>query len=130
MGHPLLVVTPLAVSGDADAALDLVFDLGSSGGDQEVADFAIKVFHGINTTPFVAALVLVPQRVALPTNSNREWALGQLYQSSDHRADAPIYWLKHYNEHRPHSALGSHPPITRVHNLFEAGHLAVGPRCL
>ena len=47
----------------------------------------------------------------------REWALGQIYQSSEHRADALTYWLRHYNEHRPHSSLGGHPPISRVHNV-------------
>ena len=47
----------------------------------------------------------------------REWALGQTYRSSDHRADALTYWLRHYNEHRPHTAIDGHPPISRVHNL-------------
>jgi transposase InsO family protein len=47
----------------------------------------------------------------------REWALGQTYQSSEHRADALTYWLRHYNEHRPHSSLGGHPPTSRVHNV-------------
>jgi transposase InsO family protein len=47
----------------------------------------------------------------------REWALGQIYRSSDHRADALTYWLRHYNEHRPHSALGGHPPLSRAPNL-------------
>lgn len=47
----------------------------------------------------------------------REWALGQTYRSSQHRADALTYWLRHYNEQRPHSSLGGHPPIHRVHNL-------------
>jgi transposase InsO family protein len=47
----------------------------------------------------------------------REWALGQTYRSSDHRADALTYWLRHYNEHRPHSSLGGHPPTSRVHNV-------------
>jgi transposase InsO family protein len=47
----------------------------------------------------------------------REWALGHAYRSSDHRAHALTYWLRHYNEHRPHSALNGRPPITRVHNL-------------
>jgi transposase InsO family protein len=41
----------------------------------------------------------------------REWALGQTYRSSAHRAHALTYWLRHYNEQRPHSALnGRHPP--------------------
>jgi transposase InsO family protein len=47
----------------------------------------------------------------------REWALGHTYRSSDHRADALTYWLRHYNEHRPHSALGGHPPLSRAPNL-------------
>jgi transposase InsO family protein len=47
----------------------------------------------------------------------REWALGQVYRSSDHRAQALSHWLEHYNHHRPHSSLGGLPPISRVHNL-------------
>jgi transposase InsO family protein len=47
----------------------------------------------------------------------REWGLGQIYRSSDHRAQALSHWLRHYNEHRPHSSLGGRPPISRVHNL-------------
>ena len=47
----------------------------------------------------------------------REWALGQIYRSSDHRTQALSHWLNHYNERRPHSSLGGHPPISRVHNL-------------
>jgi transposase InsO family protein len=47
----------------------------------------------------------------------REWALGQVYRSSDHRAQALSHWLSHYNERRPHSSLGGRPPISRVHNV-------------
>ena len=47
----------------------------------------------------------------------REWALGQTYRSSDHRAQALTHWLNHYNTTRPHSALGGRPPISRVHNV-------------
>jgi transposase InsO family protein len=47
----------------------------------------------------------------------REWALGHVYRSSQHRADALTYWLRHYNEQRPHSALDGHPPISRAPNL-------------
>ena len=47
----------------------------------------------------------------------REWALGQTYRSSDHRAQALSHWLRHYNEHRPHSSLAGRPPISRVHNV-------------
>jgi transposase InsO family protein len=47
----------------------------------------------------------------------REWALGQTYSSSDHRAKALSHWLHYYNQRRPHSSLGGRPPISRVHNL-------------
>jgi transposase InsO family protein len=47
----------------------------------------------------------------------REWALGQIYRSSDHRAEALSHWLRHYNERRPHSSLRDRPPISRVHNV-------------
>jgi transposase InsO family protein len=47
----------------------------------------------------------------------REWALGQIYRSSEHRAAALSHWLSYYNERRPHSSLGGRAPISRVHNL-------------
>jgi transposase InsO family protein len=47
----------------------------------------------------------------------REWGYALSYLSSTHRADALPHWLNHYNEHRPHSALGNQPPISRVRNL-------------
>jgi transposase InsO family protein len=47
----------------------------------------------------------------------REWGLGRVYRSSDHRAAALSHWLDYYNRHRPHSSLGGRPPISRVHNL-------------
>jgi transposase InsO family protein len=47
----------------------------------------------------------------------REWALGQIYRSSEHRAAALSHWLNHYNTRRPHSALDGRSPISRVHNL-------------
>jgi len=47
----------------------------------------------------------------------REWAYGMAYASHRHRNRALPYWLRHYNEHRPHSSLGGLPPISRVHNL-------------
>jgi transposase InsO family protein len=47
----------------------------------------------------------------------REWALGQSYRSSDHRAQALSHWLRYYNERRPHSSLGGRSPISRVHNV-------------
>jgi transposase InsO family protein len=47
----------------------------------------------------------------------REWGLGRVYRSSDHRARALSHWLNYYNTRRPHSSLGGRPPISRVHNL-------------
>jgi transposase InsO family protein len=47
----------------------------------------------------------------------REWALGQVYRSSDHRAQALSHWVSYYNERRPHSSLGGRSPISRVHNV-------------
>jgi transposase InsO family protein len=47
----------------------------------------------------------------------REWSLGQIYRSSEHRARALPHWLRFYNERRPHSSLGGRPPISRVHNV-------------
>jgi transposase InsO family protein len=46
----------------------------------------------------------------------REWALGQRYRSSHHRAQALPHWLNHYNTTRRHSAIGNRPPIDRVRN--------------
>jgi transposase InsO family protein len=44
----------------------------------------------------------------------REWAYAAAYQSSEQRAQALKTWLHHYNWHRPHSALNSKPPISRL----------------
>ena len=47
----------------------------------------------------------------------REWAYGPTWQSSDERNQALKAWLHFYNHHRPHSALGGQPPISRLNNL-------------
>jgi transposase InsO family protein len=47
----------------------------------------------------------------------REWGLGRVYRSSEHRAAGLSHWLRYYNTRRPHSSLGGRPPISRVHNL-------------
>jgi transposase len=47
----------------------------------------------------------------------REWAYGLTYRSHRQRNQALPHWLDHYNRHRPHSAIGDRPPISRVHNL-------------
>ncbi len=52
---------------------------------------------------------------------NREWAYGVTYHDHHARRDALPYWLDHYNQRRPHSALCGRPPISRVHNI--CGHV-------
>jgi transposase InsO family protein len=47
----------------------------------------------------------------------REWAYGLAYRSHRQRNQALPHWLDHYNQRRPHSALGGRPPISRVHNV-------------
>jgi transposase InsO family protein len=46
------------------------------------------------------------------------WAYGALYRNSTERTAALDGWLWHYNHLRKHSALGHHPPITKVTNLL------------
>ena len=46
------------------------------------------------------------------------WAYGAIYRDSHERTRALDGWLWHYNHQRRHSALGHHPPITRVTNLL------------
>jgi transposase InsO family protein len=43
-----------------------------------------------------------------------EWAYGALYGSEAERAAALSGWLERYNWRRPHSALGRHPPGSRI----------------
>ena len=44
----------------------------------------------------------------------REWAYGKPYQTSAGRRRALPAWLRYYNEHRPHRALGMRSPIDRL----------------
>jgi transposase InsO family protein len=44
----------------------------------------------------------------------REWAYRRAYLSNTDRAWALPRWLAIYNNHRPHTALGGQPPISRV----------------
>jgi len=47
------------------------------------------------------------------------WAFSRLYGSESARRKALPGWLHHYNHHRPHTAIGNLPPITRCTNLTE-----------
>jgi len=46
-----------------------------------------------------------------------EWAYARPYASESARRAALPKWLHIYNHHRHHTALGGHPPASRVHNL-------------
>jgi transposase InsO family protein len=61
------------------------------------------------------------------TNGNAErfirtmlagWAYGAINGTNQERTRALDGWLYHYNHHRPHSAFGREPPITRLNNLL------------
>jgi transposase InsO family protein len=45
------------------------------------------------------------------------WAYARHYQSETQRRDALAGWIHEYNHHRPHSAIGSKPPISRLTNV-------------
>jgi transposase InsO family protein len=47
------------------------------------------------------------------------WAFRRLYSSESQRRNALPGWLHEYNHHRPHTAIGNQPPITRLTNLSE-----------
>jgi transposase InsO family protein len=42
----------------------------------------------------------------------RQWGYGMTYRSHHHRNKALPHWLKHYNEHRPHSSIAGLPQST------------------
>lgn len=48
-----------------------------------------------------------------------EWAYRRLYTSEKARRAALPGWLHQYNHHRPHTAIGNTPPITRCTNVTE-----------
>lgn len=45
------------------------------------------------------------------------WAFKRMFASESARRKALPAWLHEYNHHRPHTAIGGHPPITRLTNL-------------
>jgi transposase InsO family protein len=47
-----------------------------------------------------------------------EWGYAKAYASESARRKALTSWLHIYNHHRPHTALGGKPPVTRVTNLL------------
>ena len=74
--------------------------------------------HGVRHLPIPPRRPQVNGKVErFQQTLKREWGLGQVYRSSDHRAQALSHWLRYYNERRPHSSLGGRPPLSRVHNV-------------
>ncbi len=45
------------------------------------------------------------------------WAFKKMYTSETARRNALPAWLHEYNHHRPHTAIGNRPPISRLTNL-------------
>ena len=45
------------------------------------------------------------------------WAFRRLYTGESQRRKALPGWIHEYNHHRPHTAIGGHPPISRLTNL-------------
>jgi transposase InsO family protein len=45
------------------------------------------------------------------------WAFRRMFLSESARRKALPAWLHEYNHHRPHTAIGARPPITRLTNL-------------
>jgi transposase InsO family protein len=46
-----------------------------------------------------------------------EWAYVRPYSSSSERARALSSFVRFYNRRRPHTSLGGHPPLSRIHNV-------------
>jgi transposase InsO family protein len=45
------------------------------------------------------------------------WAYRRMFSSEAARRKALPAWLHEYNHHRPHTATGRRPPISRLTNL-------------
>ncbi|MBM0206025.1 transposase, partial [Micromonospora sp. STR1s_5] len=45
------------------------------------------------------------------------WAFKRMYSSESARRNALPAWIHEYNHHRPHTAIGKRPPISRLTNL-------------
>jgi len=45
------------------------------------------------------------------------WAFSRFYATESARRNALPAWIHEYNHHRPHTAIGNHPPISRLINV-------------
>lgn len=48
---------------------------------------------------------------------NDGWAYAKFYGSETARREALSAWIHEYNHHRPHTAIGNQPPISRLTNV-------------
>ncbi|CEA07753.1 IS2 transposase TnpB [Arthrobacter saudimassiliensis] len=48
---------------------------------------------------------------------NDGWAYARFYANETARREALSGWVHEYNHHRPHTAIGNQPPISRLTNL-------------
>ncbi len=77
---------------------------------------AVLAAHGarhITTPPYTPRWNGKVERFFL--TAKREWSHGRIWESSCQRDRALSSFIRYYNRHRPHSAAGGRPPITRVH---------------
>lgn len=51
------------------------------------------------------------------------WAYARFYSSETERRAALPGWIHYYNHHRPHSAIGALPPISRIANNLPGHHI-------
>ena len=92
----------------------------SDNGPQFIAkDF--KEFIRLWPTSHVLTSPHYPQSNGKVERFNRtlqeEWAYVRAYRSNSERLAALARWLHTYNHHRCHTALGGHPPMSRLNNL-------------
>ena len=77
--------------------------------------------RGKSTSPTSRLGRIGPQTNVKVEGFNRtllaEWAYAEAYRSEHARRAASPAWLHRYNHHRPHTALGGHPPASRMPNL-------------
>lgn len=99
--------------------------------ERVMSDNAFAYKHSHDYTAAVAALTPGARRVFIKphcpwTNgkaerinqtANDEWARADAYDSSAERTAALAPWVHEYNHHRPHTALGGLPPVSRVTNV-------------
>ena len=97
-----------------------------------LTDNALAYRHSAKVKAAVAALGAVqrftrpyhPQTNGKVERCNRtllvEWAYVRPYATNQERTAALDGWLHLYNHHRAHTALGGHPPISRVNNAAKS----------